>query len=56
MAREQAEGLAAKENRKVGVQVEPRATVAAVRPTLLHPVLEARNNLSYAAMALIASG
>ena len=56
MAREQAEEVAAKENRKVGVQVEPRATVVAVRPTLLRPVLEDRSRLPFVAMEPIASG
>ena len=56
MAREQAEEVAAKENRKVGVRVEPRATVVAVRPTLLRPVQGDRSRLPFAATELIASG
>ena len=55
-AREQAEEVASKENRKGGVQVEPRATVVAVRPTLLRPVLEDRSRPPFAATVLIASG
>ena len=56
MVREPAEEVAAKEDRKVGVRVEPRATVVAVRPTLLRPVQEDRSRLLFAATELIVSG
>ena len=49
-------GLAEKGSRKVDEQAEPRATVAAVRPTLLLPVPVAPNSLLSAAMAPAVSG
>ena len=56
MVKEPAGEEAAKEDEKVGVRVEPRATVEAVRPTLLRPVQGDRSRLPFAATELIASG
>ena len=49
-------GLAEKGSRKVDEQAEPRATVVAVRPTLLRPVQGDRSRLPFAATELIAYG
>ena len=54
MVKEPAGEEAAKEDEKVGVRVEPRATVEAVRPTLLRPVQEDRSRLPFAATELVA--